>query len=28
VDVPVVVDADAKLLAHAQEKGWQVLSLR
>lgn len=28
VDVPVVVDADAKLLAHAQEKGWQILSLR
>lgn len=28
VDVPIVVDADAKLLAHAQEKGWQVLSLR
>lgn len=28
VDVPIVVDADAKLLAHAQEKGWQILSLR
>lgn len=28
VDVPVVVDPDAKLLAHAQEKGWQILSLR
>ena len=28
IDVPVVVDADAKLLAHAQEKGWQILSLR
>lgn len=28
VDVPVVVDADAKLLTHAQEKSWQVLSLR
>lgn len=28
VDVPIVVDADAKLLAYAQEKGWSILSLR
>ena len=28
VDEPIVVDPDEKLLAHAQENSWQVMSLR
>ncbi len=28
VDHPVVVDADATLMAHAQEQGWRMISLR